>query len=243
MKSLLYDTFGNIDVLRFGAGPRPTIESDEVLVRVLSASINPFDWKLRNGSLKDFFKVGFPITPGRDGCGEVVEIGSTIERSKIDIGQRVVFLSSRLEQGSFAEFVAIKDLANKSVKGAHIWALDPFWRTSNPGVVPRGGDGFTIARKRAGELDNDLLLSDLRDIIVAIQNEETCSGDVVVLGICFPGKFALMLASQGQAAAGASFQGTGLKNLPDLSAIHVPMALHFGDADVFFLCLRFAFYF
>ncbi len=40
--------------------------------------------------------------------------------------------------------------------------------------------------------------------------EDGCNGKVVALGLCFAGKFALLLTSEGHAAAGASFHGPGM---------------------------------
>ncbi len=117
--------------------------------------------------------------------------------------------------------------------GAHVWIVDPFWRTS-PGVIaPRDQEGFAKAMARARKVDEKLATADFADLIRAMGQQEGCNGRVVILGICFAGKFSLLLTSEGHAAAGASFHGPGMTRLAGLSAkIKAPLALHFGDEDV-----------
>ena len=117
--------------------------------------------------------------------------------------------------------------------GAHVWAPDPFWRTS-PGVVGRDQEGFQAGIGRAKELGDDVACTDFADVIAAMGDEEGCNGNVAVAGLCFAGKFALLLTSQGHAAAGASFHGTGMTAYAAEHAdtITAPLSLHFGDADI-----------
>jgi NADPH2:quinone reductase len=51
--------------------PRPTPEPGQLLVRLLAASVNPFDRKVVNGMLRDSAPHQFPLVPGTDGAGEV----------------------------------------------------------------------------------------------------------------------------------------------------------------------------
>ncbi len=123
-----------------------------------------------------------------------------------------------------------RDLA---LEGAHVWCVDPFWRTVSPGVIVRDKDGFAQGIARARTVDETLATADFTDLIQAMGKEEGCNGQVVVLGICFAGKFALLLASQGHAAAGATFHGARMTPFTELAeTIKVPLSLHFGDDDV-----------
>jgi len=111
MRALFYKNYGGIDALQIDEIPIPEVADDEVLIRVHAASINPFDWKLRNGMLREFFDVEFPITAGRDGCGEIVSLGKSVENDSstpLRPGERVAFVSSRLQHGALAEFSAVK---------------------------------------------------------------------------------------------------------------------------------------
>jgi NADPH:quinone reductase-like Zn-dependent oxidoreductase len=107
MRAVQYDDYGDIDVLNVADSGIPAFSEDEVLIKVGAAALNPFDWKLRSGMLRDFFELEFPITPGREGCGEIVELGKDLNASGLARGQTVSFICSRLQQGSLAEYVAV----------------------------------------------------------------------------------------------------------------------------------------
>ncbi len=107
MRALYYEEYGDIGVLELGEMSKRGISDDEILIRVRAASLNPFDWKLRNGMLRSFFESEFPITPGRDGCGEIVELGNNVRDLPFAEGQRVSFISSRLQHGSMADHAAV----------------------------------------------------------------------------------------------------------------------------------------
>ena len=116
--------------------------------------------------------------------------------------------------------------------GAHAWVVDPFWRTS-PGVIVRDEEGFKNGIARAREVDDELATADFADLIRAMGEEDDCNGKVVVAGLCFAGKFALLLTSQGHAVAGASFHGARMTPFAGLAEqISAPLSLHFGDEDV-----------
>ncbi len=121
-----------------------------------------------------------------------------------------------------------RDLA---AEGAHVWVVDPFWRTV-PGVIVRDGDGFKQGIARARNVDEALATADFADLIRAMGEQEDCNGKIAVLGICFAGKFSLLLTSQGHAAAGASFHGARMTPFTALAdKISAPLSLHFGDQD------------
>ena len=107
MRALYYEEYGDIGVLKLGETSKRGISDDEILIRVRAASLNPFDWKFRNGMLRSFFESEFPITPGRDGCGEIVELGNNVRELPLVEGQRVSFISSRLQHGSMADYAAV----------------------------------------------------------------------------------------------------------------------------------------
>lgn len=116
--------------------------------------------------------------------------------------------------------------------GAHVWVVDPFWRTT-PGAIPRDKEGFQRAIARARTIDDDSAVADLSDLIDAMSQIDNCNGNIVVAGLCFAGKFALLMTSRGLAVAGASFHGARMTAYTDLADdIHVPLSLHFGDEDV-----------
>lgn len=90
--------------------PQPEPGSDEVLVRVKAASINPFDLWIHAGYMQAYLSP--PLTLGTDFAGEVVKVGSEIKHVKP--GDAVYGLVP-MHSGSFAEYVVAKahEVTNK----------------------------------------------------------------------------------------------------------------------------------
>lgn len=73
---------------------------DEVVVRVNAASINPMDWKIRNGGMKLVTGFHFPRAMGTDFAGTVEAVGSVA--SRFQAGDAVVGTVSMKHSGAFA---------------------------------------------------------------------------------------------------------------------------------------------
>lgn len=101
MKAILMHGYGGVDQLRYEEVPAPKPGPDEVLVKVAATSVNPIDWKIRRGDWKSMMPLQFPIIPGRDVAGEIVETGANLSRWKR--GQKVMGVVNR----SYAEFVSV----------------------------------------------------------------------------------------------------------------------------------------
>ena len=102
MRAVHQDTLGEPDVLAVVDLPRPTPRTNEVLVRVTAASVNPTDWKHRATG-------GFLGTPpfvlGWDLSGVVEEVGIGVAR--FSPGDEVFgMLSYPFGHGAHAEYVA-----------------------------------------------------------------------------------------------------------------------------------------
>ncbi len=75
MRAARFHEYGAPDVLVVDQVPRPEPKEGEVLIRVHAAGVNPIDWKLRAGYLKEFMPVQLPYTPGYDLAGTVERVG------------------------------------------------------------------------------------------------------------------------------------------------------------------------
>lgn len=75
----------SIDALQLVQIPTPVPKPDEVLLRMHAASLNYLDLLVVRGSQG---KGSYPLIPGTDGAGEIVEIGSLV--SGWSVGDRVV---------------------------------------------------------------------------------------------------------------------------------------------------------
>ena len=109
MKAAVIYRYGAPDVLEITEVARPTIKSDQLLVKVFASSINPIEWKMRKGMLKILTGNSFPITLGFDVSGEVVEVGEQITRFKP--GDLVYARMDQLTGGAYAEYAAISEKA------------------------------------------------------------------------------------------------------------------------------------
>jgi NADPH:quinone reductase-like Zn-dependent oxidoreductase len=65
MRALRIHAHGGPEVLRLEEVPVPQPGRDEVLVKLAAASVNPIDWKIREG----LYPMSLPRTLGRDGAG------------------------------------------------------------------------------------------------------------------------------------------------------------------------------
>lgn len=105
MKAVQINEYGGIDVLEFVENaPEPTPLENQVLAEVCSASLNPFDYKIREGYTKDSMPLKFPATLGGDFAGIVSEVGSAVSEFKKGdeiYGSALVFTGG---SGSLAEF-------------------------------------------------------------------------------------------------------------------------------------------
>lgn len=107
MKAVQISSYGGVDVLEIAENvPKPSISEGQVLVEVYAASLNPFDWKVREGYAKEYIKLQFPATIGGDFAGIIVGLGEKVSDFKVGdevYGQAAVFGGGT---GAFAEFLA-----------------------------------------------------------------------------------------------------------------------------------------
>lgn len=85
MKAVEVREYGGPDKLHTVDLPRPSVGPKEVLVRMKSAGVNPVDWKLREGYIKEWAPL--PWVPGGDGAGIVEEVGSEVK--ELHVGDAV----------------------------------------------------------------------------------------------------------------------------------------------------------
>jgi NADPH:quinone reductase-like Zn-dependent oxidoreductase len=89
--------------------PKPSPASNEILVRMVAAGVNPFDWKVIDGALEGVMPHVFPMVVGVEGAGRVEEAGAHAKTrppgSKI-FGQ---LLHAPVGVGTWADYITVPD--------------------------------------------------------------------------------------------------------------------------------------
>ncbi len=104
MKAAYIDQYGKLEQIQLGEQPKPTIQSDEILVKVHAVSINPLDLRMVEGEFKAVLPVQFPFILGNNLAGMVVEVGAEVHNVKV--GDEVFAKTD--ERGCFAEYTSLK---------------------------------------------------------------------------------------------------------------------------------------
>lgn len=104
MNGWMYRRYGGPEVLEWASLPETPPGEGEIAVRVVAASLNPLDWKLREGMFKLFAR-GVPRGMGYDYAGVVEAAGPGVTRFKA--GDAVVGMLDpiRAANGALAERV------------------------------------------------------------------------------------------------------------------------------------------
>ena len=116
MRAAYITGYGGPEKLVLGEMPEPVPGPLDLLVQVAGASINPVDFKIRQGKLKALMPLSFPAVLGNDLAGTVLAVGSSVRGFKA--GDRVVARLGKDRIGTFAEraLVAQSDAALAPVK-------------------------------------------------------------------------------------------------------------------------------
>ncbi len=108
MKQWIYEQYGGPEVLTLQEVARPTPADDEVLVKVIAASVNPLDWHFMRGKpvfmrMEAGLRAPKEQRLGADVAGVVVDLGRDVDQ--FQIGDAVF---GDIFPGGFGEFVAAK---------------------------------------------------------------------------------------------------------------------------------------
>lgn len=104
MKAMLIERYGKQQPLRLADVPVPAIGEHEILAEIHAASVNPVDFKIRDGKLKVLLHFDMPLILGNDFAGVVRAVGSKVQRFKV--GDAVYGRPRKSNIGTFAQFIA-----------------------------------------------------------------------------------------------------------------------------------------
>ena len=110
MRALVIDRTGAADELHLAEVPLPVAVSDELLVQVLAAGINPIDAKTRAGSGAAAAIGGYPVVLGNDFSGIVVR--APYDTFPLQPGDAVYGMARPPRiAGTYAEYVTVSSLS------------------------------------------------------------------------------------------------------------------------------------
>lgn len=125
MKAVRIHEYGGPEVLRYEDAPVPEPGEGDVLVRVRAAGVNPVDWKVRQGWLREKIRYALPMIPGWDAAGTVERLGPGA--TGFTVGEEVFTRPDIARNGAYAGWITVRatELARKprSVDFVHAAAV------------------------------------------------------------------------------------------------------------------------
>ncbi|SMP67070.1 NADPH2:quinone reductase [Neorhodopirellula lusitana] len=101
MHAMVYDDYGDADVLHSSTVPVPERLPGQVMIQVHASSVNPIDYRMRSGEMKGLLPGGFPRIPGYDVAGVIVDCAAD---SAFKVGERVVAFLDSARGGASADY-------------------------------------------------------------------------------------------------------------------------------------------
>ncbi|XP_065078366.1 reticulon-4-interacting protein 1 homolog, mitochondrial [Ochlerotatus camptorhynchus] len=109
-------SYGSLDEVEYSDNLKmPIITSpNQLLVKVTASSVNPIDVAMIKGygaavlnRMRSEINIEFPLTLGRDFCGEIVQKGLGVSSRDLDVGDEVWGVCPVQQQGSHADYVVV----------------------------------------------------------------------------------------------------------------------------------------
>jgi len=106
MKALQIINYGDLkEGLSFKETEKPTIKATDILIETKAAGLNPIDYKMAQGHLKDMIPLTLPNTIGFDLSGIIIDKGAEV--TQFEIGDSVYARVPQNQMGTVAEYVAV----------------------------------------------------------------------------------------------------------------------------------------
>lgn len=101
----MIEEYGGKETLKEVELESPSAGENQVVVESYATSVNPIDWKVREGYLKEKLPFNFPIILGWDVAGVVKSVGDNVKNFKE--GDRVFARPATTSSGTYAEEVVV----------------------------------------------------------------------------------------------------------------------------------------
>ncbi|QKG24631.1 carboxymethylenebutenolidase [Actinomadura verrucosospora] len=143
-------------------------------------------------------------------------------------GPGILLIQEIFGVGEYMDAVA-RDL---TAMGYVVVAPDMFWRIEPDWTTAHSEEALPEGLSMVSRFDWDKGPDDVEAALEALKGLPEVDGRVGVLGFCFGGTLAYLLATRAEADAVVSFYGSGVPAaLGALDAVRSPLQFHFGGAD------------
>lgn len=106
MKALQLTSYGDIaKSVEIREIEKPKVGEEQVLIEIHAASINPIDYKIIEGAMKNIQELNFPAPIGFDLAGTVIDKGDKV--TDFNLGDEVYSRVPTDAPGTFAEMIAV----------------------------------------------------------------------------------------------------------------------------------------
>jgi N-ethylmaleimide reductase len=95
--------YGSTNGIKIETIDSPLPRPGSVIVEITAAGVNPLDYKLLNGDVRDIFPINLPYILGGEFSGKIIRIGKNVQSFKV--GDRVI--GKPLNRGAFTEKIEI----------------------------------------------------------------------------------------------------------------------------------------
>lgn len=152
MKAFAMTGFGGNEVMQLIELDIPTPTENEALIKIYYAGVNPVDWKIRQGYLKNYFPHVFPMVLGRDVAGVIVKVGKNVTQYKVGDFVYANVKSADKTYGGYAEYIALdqdtlslvpKNIDSAQAGGLPLVALTA-WQAITDRIKANKGDSILI---------------------------------------------------------------------------------------------------
>lgn len=105
MKGIGIETYGDETTLTLVHVPTEPVGPNDLLITIKASGVNPVDWKVREGYLKESFPYQLPLILGWDAAGKVAAVGTDV--TEFQVGDNVFFRPEMEKQGTYADEIVV----------------------------------------------------------------------------------------------------------------------------------------
>ena len=106
MQAIVVESFGGAEHAQRKEVDKPSALEGEVLIKMAYSSVNPVDWKIREGMIQNMLPHDLPLILGWDAAGVIEDIGPGVEGFEIGDEVFAYCRKDKVKWGTYAEYVS-----------------------------------------------------------------------------------------------------------------------------------------